>query len=70
MPYVVTSPITHLGRSYAVGEAIEPKAQLLGQLLAAGCIKEVPPPVPVEKPGRQVPFHRSGTHVVTPVVRD
>lgn len=46
MPYVVTSPITYLGRAYAVGDAIEPKPQVIGQLVASGCIKEVPPPVP------------------------
>ena len=45
MPYVVISPITHLGKPYAVGDAIEPMPHEIGQLVASGCIKEVPPPV-------------------------
>lgn len=46
MPYVVTYPITHLGKNYAVGDAIEPMPHEIGQLLNARCIKEVPPLVP------------------------
>lgn len=55
MPYVVTSPITYLGRAYATGDAIEPRAHVVGQLVAAGCIKEVPPPVPMDPPTGYAP---------------
>lgn len=48
MPYVVTSPITHLGRAYKAGDAFDPMPHEIGQLVASGCIKEVPPPIPVE----------------------
>lgn len=48
MAYVVATAFTHLGRAYAPGEPIEPKPTLIGQLVAAGCIKEVPPPLPVD----------------------
>lgn len=48
MPYVVTAAFSHLGRTYKAGDAIEPKPTLVGQLVASGCIKEVPPPLPVE----------------------
>lgn len=61
MPYVVASPFSYLGRAYAAGEAFEPKQHLIGQLVASGCIKEVPPPVPtveVEKPAAK-PLPRS-----------
>jgi hypothetical protein len=48
MPYVVTSPISHLGRTYAAGEAIELDPGAAYQLVAAGCVKEAPPPVPIQ----------------------
>lgn len=63
MPYVVTSPINYLGRVYSVGDAIEPKPHVLGQLLAAGCIKEVPPPVPVEDKPATKPFRTATPRV-------
>lgn len=52
MPYVVTSPISHLGRNYAAGDAIELDPGTAYQLVAAGCVKETPPPVPVQHPAQ------------------
>ena len=46
MPYEVVQPITHLGRSYAKGDPIVLRPQVAHQLMAAGCVREVPPPVP------------------------
>lgn len=48
MPYVVTSPITHLGKAYAVGDPIDLHPAHVYQLVTRGCVKEVPPPIPVE----------------------
>lgn len=46
MPYRVISPIQHLGKNYAVGDAIELAPHEAYQLVAAKCVEEVPPPVP------------------------
>ena len=47
MPYEVVEPITHLGRAYAKGAPIALRPHEAYQLMAAGCVREVPPPVPV-----------------------
>lgn len=64
----VVQPLTHLGRAYVKGEAIELDANTAFQLVAAGMVKK-PEPKPVSTDrgqppkvdvGRAVPPHKSG----------
>lgn len=55
MPYRVITPITHLGKAYAVGDPIVLAPHEAYQLLAAKCVEEVR-----QAPARQEPVFPGG----------